>query len=102
MTEIQLVSAKDREGMSLSARQTLDSDLEMVIKYLQSGILPPDDKKARELILGKTRYVIIEDVLYHLTADNSLRIVLSKEERMAVFREVHQGRLSGHLRESVR
>ena len=80
MTEIQLVSAKDREGMSLSARQTLDPDLAMVIKYLQSGILPPDDKKVRELILGKTRYVIIEDVLYHLTADKSLRIVLPKEE----------------------
>ena len=80
MTEIQLVSAKDREEMSLSARQALDPDLVMVIKYLQSGILPPDDKKARELILGKTRYVIIEDVLYHLSADKSLRIVLPKKK----------------------
>ena len=103
MTEIQLVSAKDREEMSLSARQALDPDLAIVIKllkYLQSGILPPDDKKARELILGKTRYVIIEDVLYHLSADKSLQIVLPKEERMAVFREVHQGRFSGHLRDA--
>ena len=33
MTEIQLVSAKDREEMSLSARQTLDPDLAMVITY---------------------------------------------------------------------
>ena len=86
--------------MSLSVRQTLDPDLAMVIKYLQSGILPPDDKKARELILGKTRYVIIGDVLYHLTADKLLRIVLPKEERMAVFREVHQGRFSGYLRDA--
>ena len=60
MTEIQLVSAKDREEMSLSARQALDLDLATVIKYLQSGILPPDDQKVRELILGKIRYVIIE------------------------------------------
>ena len=68
--------------------------------HLQSGVLPPDDKKARELILEKTRYVIIEDVLYHLSADKSLQIVLPKEERMAVFKEVHQGRLSGHLRDA--
>ena len=34
MTEIQLVSAKDREEMSLSTRQALDLDLAMVIKYL--------------------------------------------------------------------
>ena len=41
----------------------------VVMKYLQSGVLPPNDKKTRELISGKTRYVIIEDVLYHLSAD---------------------------------
>ena len=97
MAEIRLVSAKDREEMSLRTRQARDPELAVVMKYLQSGVLPPDDKKARELILGKTRYVIIEDVLYHLSADKSLQIVLPKEERMAVFREVHQGRLSGHL-----
>ena len=73
LTEIQLTSAKDREEMTLSARQVLDPELAMVVKYLQSGILPPDDKKAKELILGKTRYVMIEDVLYHLTADQDSR-----------------------------
>ena len=100
MAEIRLVSAKDREEMSLRTRQARDPELAVVMKYLQSGVLPPDNKKARELILGKTRYVIIEDVLYHLSADKSLQIVLPKEERMAVFREVHQGRLSGHLRDA--
>ena len=100
MAEIRLVSGKDREEMSLSTRQARDPKLAVVMKYLQSGVLPPDGKKARELIFGKTRYVIIEDVLYHLSADKSLQIVLPKEERMAVFKEVHQGRLSGHLRDA--
>ena len=98
--EIQLVSAKDREEMPLSARQAQDSELAVVMKYLQSGVLPSDDKRARELILGKTRYIVMEDVLYHLSADKSLQIVLPKEERMAVFKEVHQGRFSGHLRDA--
>ena len=48
--------------MSLSTRQARDPELAVVMKYLQSRVLPPNDKKARELILGKTRYVIIEDV----------------------------------------
>ena len=67
------------------------------MKYLQSGVLPPVNKRARELILGKTRYVVIEDVLCHLLADKSVQIVLPKEERMAVFKKVHQWRFSGHL-----
>ena len=43
---------------------------------------------------------MIEDVLYHLTADKSLQIVLPKEEKIVVFREVHQGKFSGHLRDA--
>jgi len=60
-----------------------------VIKYLESGVLPLDDRRAKEVILGKTRCVVIDNVLYHLTGDKSLQIVLPKEERFAVFREVH-------------
>ena len=59
-----------------------------------------EDKKARELILGKSRYVVIDDTLYHVTADMSLRIVLPKEDRLRVFHEVHQGRFAGHLRDA--
>ena len=47
-----------------------------------------------ELILGKNRYIVLEDVLYHLSADKSC------VERMAVFKEVQQGRFSGHLRDA--
>ena len=36
LTEIQLVSAKNREEMSPSARQALDPELTMVIKYFYS------------------------------------------------------------------
>ena len=35
-----------------------------------------------------------------MTADKLICIVLPKEERMAVLREVHQGRFSGHLRDA--
>jgi len=100
LNDSQVVSAKDREELPLSARQALDPELAIVIKYLESGVLPPDDRGAKEVILGKTRYVVIDNVLYHLTGDKSLWIVLPKKERFAVFKEVHQGKFTGHLRDA--
>ena len=75
------------------------ADPELVIKYIQDGVLSTDDKKAKELILGKTRYVVIDNVLYHLSDDQSLRIVPSQADRYAVFKEVHQ-RFAGHLHDT--
>ena len=39
----------------------------------------------------KSRYVLIDNILYHLAVDNSLRIVLPKENRLAVIKKVHKG-----------
>ena len=44
--------------------------------------------------------MLIHNILYHLSVYNSLRIVLPKEDRLAVFKEVHQGRFAGHLRDA--
>ena len=33
--------------------------------------LPPDEQKAKELILSKPQFEIIDGVLYHLEADKS-------------------------------
>jgi len=96
--ESQVVVAKDREGLTLNERQLADPELVSVIKHIQDGVLPTDDRKARELILGKTRYVMIDNVLYHLSDDQSPSIVLPQADRYAVFKEVHQGRFAGHLR----
>ena len=91
---------KSRGEIPLSVRQSLDPELQMIMKYLQTGVLPAEDRKARELILGKSRYVVIDDTLYHVTANMSLQIVLPKEDRLSVFHEVHQGRFAGHLRDA--
>ena len=62
----------------------------MVINYLQSGDLLSDEKKAREIVMVKSRYVLIDNILYHLAVDNSLRIVLPKENWLAVIKKVHK------------
>ena len=72
----------------------------MVMKYLKR--LEYFHKKIKKaiLILGKSKYVVIDNTLYHVTANMSLRIVLLKEDRLAVFHEVHQGKLAGNLRDA--
>ena len=35
-----------------------------------------------------------------LAVDNSLRIVLPKEDQLTVFKEVHKGKFAGHLRDA--
>ena len=105
-TETYLLSVADRtavqpteshEGLTLREQQLADPELATVIKYIEDGVLPTDDKTARELILGKTRYAVIDNVLYHLSDDKSLCIVVPQAERYFVFKEVHQGRFAGHL-----
>ena len=50
--------------------------------------------------MGKTRYTLINGILYHLGIDQSLQIVLPKQDRYDVFREVHQGKFTGHLQDA--
>jgi len=54
-----------------------DDQLRPVIEYLRNGSLPDDDNSARELALN---YVLLDDVLYHMVADGTLR-VLSMDKR---------------------
>lgn len=43
--------------------------------------------------------MLIDNVLYHLVVDNLLRM-LPKEDRLAVFKEVHKGKFAGQLRDA--
>ena len=38
-------------------------------------------------------YVLIDNILHHLTVDKSLRIVLPTADWLVVFEEVHKGKL---------
>ena len=74
-------SAKDREGALLKERQAKDPELIAVIQYLETGELPAEEKKAKEIILGKARYTLIDGILYHVGMDKSLQIVLPRQDR---------------------
>ena len=89
--------AKDRD---LAERQRKDQNLNVIIQYLKDGTLPQPEKEAKELILNKGKYVLIDDVLYHIAVDGTLRIVPPVRDREGLIQEPHGGKLAGHLRDA--
>jgi len=62
-------------GETLAERQRMDPSLRQVIIYLNYGVLP-DEKRARELVLGRSQYELLDGVLYRVETYKSLKIVV--------------------------
>ena len=62
------------------------------------GKLPLEDIVARKLALSKVQYEVIDDVLDHVEADHTLRVIPPAHLREALFKEAHSGLFGGHLR----
>ena len=58
--------------MNIRDCQQKDPELKLIMDYLEKGDLRRDDKKARELVLGRSLYQVIERILYHMEPDKSL------------------------------
>ena len=80
--------------------QRKDPELLRVIQYLEDGTLPTEDKLAREIVLCKSQYVLIDKVLYHVERDKSLRLIPPQINRKKLFHDVHSGVYGGHLRDA--
>ena len=91
-------SAKDGED-ALQLRQDNDSRLLCLKRYLLDGDLPEDEQEAKEIVLLSAQFEVLENVLYHIELDKSLRIVLPQEDRRRVFDQAHAGVFGAHLRE---
>ena len=89
--------AKDGD---LAEKQRKDPKLNPIILYLKDGILPQAEKDAKEIILNKGQYVLVDDILYHVAGDGTLRIVPPGEDRERLIQEAHGGKLAGHLRDA--
>ena len=70
-----------------------------VIRFLEQGILPDDEKRARKLALQEHQYVIVDKVLYHLyskQADHK-QVVVPEHLRKTIMEETHRRPMSGHF-----
>ena len=95
-------AAEDGEdpNKELVGAQRKDPELLRVIQYLEDGTLPTEDKFAREIVLCKSQYVVIDKVLYHVEKDKTLRLIPPQINRKKLFCDVHEGVYGGHLRDA--
>jgi len=93
------VIATKRAELTLAERQRGDPYLMSVIVYLKDNVLPRDDNEACELILGRSQYMLNDEILYQVETDKTLRVVVPKSDREDLFMKAHPGKFGGHLRE---
>ena len=81
----------------LPTLQRRDEDLNTIIQYLESGILPSDEKVARNLALTKSQFIIQDQILYRVQPDCTLRVIPPSSRREKLFRQAHEGLFGAHL-----
>ena len=91
-------SAKSREGVK--DRQRKDAEIKMIIDFQENNILPDDDRKARELLLSRMQYQLMDGILYYVANDKTLQLIPPTTDRKQLFEEVHCGPFGAHLREA--
>ena len=89
-TTLPIVQAKDGEARvnqvnvissnandMMAEYQDADTDLKALKSYLVHGELP-GEKKAREFVLGRSQFEVIDGVLYHVERDKTLQVIPPK------------------------
>jgi hypothetical protein len=82
----------------LGERQRQDAEVHDIILYLETGRLPEEDKRARELVVSCDLFVIEVSVLYRVQPATTLSIIPPSGDRQKLFHVVHGGLFGGHLR----
>ena len=72
-----------------------------VIKYLEEGILPTDETKARRIAMASPRFDLIDGVLclVETRPPHRVRVAVPEKLRPILLAESHSGRFSGHFAE---
>ena len=91
---------QESEEQRIGSRQREDPYLKEIIDYQEGDILPSDDKKARELLMSRSQYHLMEGVLYYVETDKTLHLIPPESDRRRLFEEVHSGTFGAHLRDA--
>ena len=91
--------------LDIKTMQHSDSDLQIIIDYLQSQTLPNDSKLARKIVIESSDYILDSDILYHLyyprgkghRADRLLKqLVIPASLRNDILEAYHDALTGGH------
>ena len=52
-----------KSGESIKDRQRGDMEMRSIIHFQENSILPNDDKKAREFLLSRTQYHLVDGIM---------------------------------------
>ena len=94
-----LSSAKGGES-SLELRQRENTTLAPYCAYLEQAVIPDNESVARELVLTKSQFQIVDGVLHHVEKDKTLKVIPPQPSKKELFDGVHGGKLGGHLRDA--
>ena len=91
----------EKNGKNLNIRkcQMDDPKLKCIMLYVEDGELPRDEKKAKELVLGRSLYEVVDGILYHVEVDKSLRLIPLTCDQELLFQEVHSGTFGAHIKD---
>ena len=76
-----------------------DPELKCIMLYVEDVELPRDEKKAKELVLGRSLYEVVDGILYHVEVDKSLHLIPSTCDWESLFQEVHSGTFGAHMKD---
>ena len=88
----------ETEDARLVNQQDGDEEVSEIVKYLEIGELPEDERKARRLVKEREMYTVADGVLYRVQPDKTLLMYVPTAERRRLFEEVHAGRFAAHQR----
>ena len=83
----------------LAELQGKDPELAAIITYLETGVLPTEEKFAKTLALTQSQYLVQDGILYHVEPDSTMRVIPPTEARERLFQQAHGGSFGGHLGE---
>ena len=85
------LTAECTEENDLASEQRSDEDLAAIITYIETGVLPEEEKLAKQVALMSPLYTVQDRVLYRVEKDATLRVVPPSAFRLRLFQEAHAG-----------
>ena len=84
---------------TIGSLQREDPELLPLLRYLESGELPTDEKLAKRLVLRGPQFSLVNGVLYFIDArlGHRQRLVVPKAHQQTLMEEIHSGACSGHF-----
>ena len=86
------------EDALLASQQQQDEQVSPTYVYLAKGELPEDEREARRIVREAEQFTLVEEVLFRVQADKTLRLVVPAQRRKELFNEVHSGLYASHQR----